>query len=130
MRNNLLRTYASEHVKLHLERTPDGNRLICDDTLLDKRYTKEIALARPQYSGNAGKTIKGIGIVTCVYVNSVLDRYWLIDDRLYHKQDEGNQKVKIPPVPSSRRTTQVKCGLFSEYLWQRLKSPTLKIQTV
>ena len=55
-----------EHVKPHLEQTPDGC-LIFDDTVLDKRYAKEmVSLAKQQYSGNAGKTINGIGIVTCV----------------------------------------------------------------
>ena len=64
--------------------TPDGC-LIFDDTVLDKRYAKEIALAKQQYSGNARRTINGIGIVTCVYVNPRLDRYWLIDYRIYDK---------------------------------------------
>ena len=81
-----------EHVKSHLEQTPDGC-LIFDDTVLDKRYAKEIALARKQYSGNAGRTINGIGIVTCVYVNPALDRYWLIDYRIYDKQGDGKSKL-------------------------------------
>ena len=81
-----------EHVKSHLEQTPDGC-LIFDDTVLDKRHAKEIALAKKQYSGNAGGTINGIGIVTCVYVNPALDRYWLIDYRIYDKQGDGKSKL-------------------------------------
>ena len=50
-----------EHVKPHLEQTPDGY-VIFDDTVLDKRYAKTIAVARKQYSGNAGGIINGIGI--------------------------------------------------------------------
>ena len=38
-----------EHVKPHLEQTPEGSD---HDTILDKRYAKEIALAKKQYSGN------------------------------------------------------------------------------
>ena len=81
-----------EHVKPHLEQTPEGC-LIFDDTILDKRYAKEIALAKKQYSGNAGGIINGIGIVTCVYVNPELDRYWLIDYRIYDKQGDGKSKL-------------------------------------
>ena len=81
-----------EHVKSHLVQTPDGC-LIFDDTVLDKRYAKEIALAKHQYSGNARRTINGIGIVTCVYVNVALDRYWLIDYRIYDKRGDGKSKL-------------------------------------
>ncbi len=84
-----------EHVKSDVVQTVDGY-IIFDDTVLDKRYAKEIALAQKQYSGNAGGIINGIGIVTCVYVNPVLDRYWLIDYRIYDKQGDG--KSKLDPV--------------------------------
>ena len=82
-----------EHVKTDLVENPDGNHLIFDDTVIDKRYAKEIAVAKKQYSGNAGGIINGIGIVTCVYVNPVLDRYWLIDYRIYDKQGDGKSKL-------------------------------------
>ena len=52
-----------------------------------------VSLAKQQYSGNARKTINGIGIVTCVYVNPALDRYWLIDYRIYDKQGDGKSKL-------------------------------------
>ncbi len=81
-----------EHVKSHLEQTPDGY-IIFDDTVLDKRYAKQMGLAKRQYSGNAGGLINGIGIVTCVYVNPALDRYWLIDYRIYDKQGDGKSKL-------------------------------------
>lgn len=67
--------------------------IIFDDTILHKRYAKEIGLAKHQYSGNAGKIINGIGIVTCLYVNAELDRYWLIDSRIYDKQGDGKSKL-------------------------------------
>ena len=82
-----------EHVKPDLEQTPDGC-LIFDDTVVDKRYAKEmVSLAKQQYSGNVRRTINGIGIVTCVYVNPRLDRYWLIDYRIYDKQGDGKSKL-------------------------------------
>ena len=84
--------YVWQNVKSHLEQTPDGY-VVFDDTVLDKRYAKKIALAKKQYSGNAHGTINGIGIVTCVYVNPVLDRFWLIDYRIYDLHSDGKTKL-------------------------------------
>ena len=81
-----------EHVKNDVVLDPDGY-LIFDDTVIDKRYAKKIALAKKQYSGNAGGIVNGIAIVTCVYVNPKLDRYWLIDYRIYDKQGDGKSKL-------------------------------------
>ena len=71
-----------EHVKSDLVADADGY-LIFDDTVIDKRYAKKIALAKKHYSGNAG------GSSTVKYVNPKLDRYWLIDYRIYDKQGDG-----------------------------------------
>ena len=48
---------------------------------------------RRQYSGNAGGIIKGIGVVTCVYVNPHTDEFWLIDFRLYDPAGDGKSKL-------------------------------------
>ena len=71
------------HIKISLGRP----------SVLDKRYAKQMGLAKRQYSGNAGGLINGIGIVTCVYVNPALDRYGLIDYRIYDKQGDGKSKL-------------------------------------
>ncbi len=84
--------YVWESVKPHLEQTSNGY-IIFDDTILDKKHAKKIALAQKQYSGNAHSTINGIGVVTCVYVNPELDRYWIIDFRIYDKQGDGKSKL-------------------------------------
>ena len=47
--------------------------VLSDDTVLDKRHRRRIALVRRQYSGNAHGVIAGIGLVTCVYVNPEID---------------------------------------------------------
>ncbi len=82
-----------EHAKNDIVMDPDGY-LIFHDTVIDKRYAKKIALAQRQYSGNAGGVINGIAIVTCVYVNPSLDRYWLIDYRIYDKDGDGTSKLE------------------------------------
>lgn len=68
-------------------------RLLFDDTVVDKNFSHEIELVKYQYSGNAGRVIKGIGVVTCVYVNPELNRYWIIDMRIYSPEEDGKSKI-------------------------------------
>jgi hypothetical protein len=67
--------------------------VVFDDTVLDKRYSDRIELVRRQYSGNAKAVIKGIGVVTCVYVHPALNQFWLIDYRLYDPAGDGKSKL-------------------------------------
>lgn len=71
---------------------PEGY-LLFDDTVLDKRYSRKIEPARRQWSGNAKSVIEGIGVVTCVYVNPALDRFWIIDYRVYAPETDGKTKL-------------------------------------
>jgi hypothetical protein len=59
-----------DNVQSQLVTTSSGY-LIFDDTVLDKNFSFKIELVRRQYSGNAKKVIKGIGVVTCIYVNPI-----------------------------------------------------------
>jgi hypothetical protein len=67
--------------------------VVFDDTVLDKSHSFAIDLVRRQYSGNAHGVIKGIGVVTCVYVHPELDQFWLIDYRIYDPQGDGKSKL-------------------------------------
>ena len=62
--------------------------------MLDKNFSFKIELVRRQYSGNAKKIIKGIGVVTCIYVNPVIDQFWLIDYRIYEPDNDGKSKLE------------------------------------
>jgi len=68
--------------------------VVFDDTVADKNFSQEIELVRHQYSGNAHRVIKGIGIVTCVYVNPDLDQFWIIDYRIYDPDGDGKTKLE------------------------------------
>lgn len=63
--------------------------VLFDDTVLDKRYAAAIELTRRQYSGNEHRVIRGIGLVSCVYVNTVTGQFWVIDYRLYDPNGDG-----------------------------------------
>ena len=81
-----------ENVKPDVVQT-DAGYVLFDDTVLDKRYAHQMELVRRQWSGNAKGVINGIGVVTCVYVNPLLDRFWLIDYRIYDPQTDGKTKL-------------------------------------
>lgn len=67
--------------------------LLFDDTVLDKRHSTSMALTRRQYSGNEHRVLRGIGLVSCVYVNSETGEFWVIDYRLYDPDGDGQSKL-------------------------------------
>jgi hypothetical protein len=81
-----------ENVESQIERTADGY-VVFDDTVLDKNSSFEIELVRQQYSGNEHRVIKGIGVVTCIYINPEIDQFWLIDYRIYDPAGDGKSKL-------------------------------------
>jgi hypothetical protein len=82
-----------ENVRNQVVPTAQGY-VIFDDTVLDKDTASAIDLVRYQYSGTAKAVIKGIGVVTCVYVNPALDQFWLIDYRIYDPDGDGHSKLE------------------------------------
>lgn len=81
-----------ENVKEQVIVTPYGF-LVFDDTVIDKNFSHKIELVRRQYSGNAHGVIKGIGVVTCVYINPHIDQFWIIDYRIYDPEGDGKTKL-------------------------------------
>lgn len=81
-----------ENVQNQVIQTPQGF-VVFDDTVADKDFSHQIELVRRQYSGNTHSVIKGIGIVTCVYVNPELDQFWIIDYRIYDPDGDGKTKL-------------------------------------
>ena len=69
-------------VRNDLDFDPDGY-LLFDDTVVSKPYAKKMASVGRQWSGSEKRVIEGIGIVTCVYVNTKTRAYWIIDYRIY-----------------------------------------------
>jgi hypothetical protein len=81
-----------ENVKAQVVQTPEGY-VVFDDTVADKDFSSKIELVRRQYSGNAHGVIRGIGVVTCIYVNPALDQFWIIDYRIYAPESDGKSKL-------------------------------------
>lgn len=81
-----------EQTKAHLIESPNGF-LIFDDTVADKNHSRAIELVRRQWSGNTKSVIRGIGIVTCIYVNPETNQFWLIDYRIFAPDEDGKTKL-------------------------------------
>ncbi len=103
-----------DNVKDQIVETKEGY-LIFDDTVLDKNYSRKIEPARRQWSSTAKRVIEGIGVVTCVYVNPALERFWVIDYRIYAPETDG--KTKLDHVAEMlRHSVDVKDLAFSTVL--------------
>jgi len=81
-----------ENVEPLVIKDEDGY-LLFDDTVLDNRFSQSIELVRRQYSGNEHRVIRGIGLISCVYVNTLSGQFWVIDYRLYNPDGDGNTKL-------------------------------------
>lgn len=81
-----------EQVRSQIVRSENGY-LAFDDTVLDHNSSFNIELVRRQYSGNAHTVIKGIGVVTCVYINPETEQFWIIDYRIYDPDGDGKSKL-------------------------------------
>lgn len=68
--------------------------LALDDTIMDKASSEEIEVASAQYSGQKHGITTGIGVVTLVYINPELDKYWILDYRIYDKATDGKKKTE------------------------------------
>jgi hypothetical protein len=82
-----------EHVKNDIVFSEQGY-ILFDDTVADKDFSHSIESVRRQYSGNAHGIIKGIGIVTCVYVNPETNQFWSIDYRVFDPDVDGKSKLE------------------------------------
>ena len=67
--------------------------ILFDDTVIDKDFSRKIAMARSQYSGNAHGIIRGIGVVTCVYHNPDVDQFYALDYRIFDPERDGQSKL-------------------------------------
>ncbi len=96
-------------------------------------YSKDvrrISCCEYSYSGNAYGVIKGIGVVTCVYVNPKTDQFWIIDYRIYDPAGDG--KPKIDPVLDMLLTGvyQKKLAFWAGLMdtWYAIKQSMLQIE--
>jgi len=67
--------------------------LVFDDTVLDKSFGPKIEVVRKQWSGNEKGVIRGMGLVSCVYINPKTQHFWVIDYRIFDPDRDGKSKL-------------------------------------
>ena len=123
-----------ENVAL-LIRPSQNAYILFDDTVLDKRYSASIELARRQYSGNEHRVIRGIGLIICVYVNGETGQFWVIDYRLYDPDGDGRSKLDhvaemLNSVVYSKQLPFTTVLMDSWYATQKLMAQIDQLQKV
>lgn len=68
----------------------DEGYLICDDSLLDKRYSRQNELAKVQYSGNEHGLVNGICLVNLLWTKG--EEYVPVDYRVYQRENDDLTK--------------------------------------
>ncbi len=81
-----------EQVAPLVEHDPDAY-LIFDDTVLEKSFGPKIEVVRKQWSGNKKGVIRGMGMVSCVYVNPKTEHFWVVDYRIFDPETDGLSKL-------------------------------------
>lgn len=118
-----------EHVNNDIVPSKSGY-ILFDDTVIDKNFSHSIDGVRRQYSGNSHGLIKGIGVVTCVYVNPETNQFWAIDYRIFDPDIDGKSKLDHVDDMLTNIVYQ-KDMLFSKILmdsWYATKHLMLKIE--
>lgn len=103
-----------ENVKGQVVQLAEGY-LVFDDTVVDKNFSFKMELVRRQWSGDAHGIIKGMGVVTCVYVNPTLDQFWIIDYRIY--DPDGDGKTKLDHVEDMLLHCVYQKNLVFRFVW-------------
>jgi putative transposase len=68
----------------------ESGYLVVDDTLLDKRYSRENELAKVQYSGDSHGLVNGICLVNLLWSDG--EMYIPVDYRVYYKANDDKTK--------------------------------------
>lgn len=66
--------------------------LIFDDSVQDKRYSRQIELVKLQYSGAAGGLVRGIGVLNLLHSSGQEGEFYPIDYRVYAPDQDAKTK--------------------------------------
>jgi hypothetical protein len=87
-------SFIWEQVKGEIVLSSKGS-LIIDKVVLEHKNTTKIECAYKQWSGSSHATVMGIGVVNILYYNPELNRYWIIDCRVWDKKVDGKKETEL-----------------------------------
>jgi hypothetical protein len=93
-KSKLKPSFVWEQVKSEIVFSPKGS-LIIDKVVLEHKNTTKIECAYKQWSGSSHAIVMGIGVVNILYYNPELDRYWIIDFRIWDKKVDGKKETEL-----------------------------------
>jgi Transposase DDE domain len=93
-KSKLKPSFVWEQVKGEIVFSSKG-KLIIDKVVLEHKNTTKIECAYKQWSGSSHAIVMGIGVVNILYYNPELDRYWIIDFRIWDKKVDGKKETQL-----------------------------------
>lgn len=87
-------TFIWEQIKDEIVLSPNGC-LIVDKTVLEHKNSRMIEGAYKQWSGSSHDIVMGIGLINLVYYNPELDRFWIVDCKVWDKKVDGKKETTI-----------------------------------
>ena len=87
-------SFIWEQVKGEIVLSSKGS-LIIDKVVLEHKNTTKIECAYKQWSGSSHAIVMGIGVVNILYYNPELNRYWIIDCRVWDKKVDGKKETQL-----------------------------------
>jgi hypothetical protein len=117
-----------EQAEPMIEQDPEAY-LIFDDTVLEKSFGPKIEVTRKQWSGNKKGVIRGIGVVSCIYVNPKTENFWVIDYRIFDPEADGKSKLDhVEDMLRSAEHRQLAYGTVLMDTWYATKDLMLMIE--
>lgn len=90
--------------------------LICDDSTLDKFYSKKIEMVTRHWSGKHKRVVSGINLITMLWTDG--ERYLPVDYRIYNKSSDGmtkNDHFQSMLQKAAERGFTPECVLFDTW---------------
>jgi hypothetical protein len=105
-----------------------GAYVVFDDTVLDHSFGPHIETVRRQWSGNQKSVIRGIGLVSRVYVNPHTEQFWVIDYRIFDPDTDGKSKLDhVREMLSMAQHRELPFGTVLMDAWYAAKEVMMQI---
>jgi hypothetical protein len=69
--------------------------LIIDKTVLEHKNSSNIECAYKQWSGSSHDVVMGIGLINLVYFNPEINKFWILDCKVWDKLIDGKKETTI-----------------------------------
>lgn len=86
-------SFVWEQVRDEIIFSKDGS-LIIDKVVLEHKNTQSIDCCYKQWSGSSHQIVMGIGLINIIYCNPELNRFWIIDFRIWDKKADGKKETE------------------------------------